>query len=157
MAVNRALVMGPGRSGSRYLSRLLSEELDFYVIHEQTKRFRKGKYVEECDWEEAADWLDEKEFRALSGFCYGWMVHYMRHRIRQLPVICVHRNYESWVKSAGGEKCFEGAKGWPEGAVGAYDFWSMYESLMGSVPAPVLHLKMSELDDCLPKIKELLS
>lgn len=107
------LVMGPGRSGSHFLANTV-RTMGFETIHEDTGKWRKGKHIEDCDWEGAADWLKGGK-RALCGFPYGLMVHYLRHRIKDLPVICVHRSYEEWYKSAGGTPTVKDATSYPRG------------------------------------------
>ena len=151
--MNPTLVMGPGRSGSRFLTDVL-RSMGYCAVHEHSGRWRAEKYIDECDWEGAAEWLGGGQLRALSGFPYGLMVHYLRYKIPDLRVIAVHRPYDEWVKSAGRKDGTKvgGARGWPRNLRDKEHYWGLYEHLMLSVAPPVLHLTMAELNDCKPLV-----
>jgi hypothetical protein len=152
--MSRLLVMGPGRSGSKYMNAMMLS-LGFESLHESSMMFLNGKYIHNCLWENAATWLEEKDNRALSGFPYGLMVAYLRYKIPKLQVICVHRSKHEWTNSRSAMGWMPSrASFWPEGLRDKEHYWDIYESLMQSVAPPVLHLKMKELDDCKPQVKQ---
>lgn len=151
------LVMGPGRSGSRYMNDMM-KTLGYESIHEVSRKFREGKYIEDCDWEGAGDWLSQKDKkRALCGFPYGMMVHYLRHRIPGLHVVCVHRDKASWLVSSGGNVKVGSAQSYPMNLRDKEHYWELYEHLMWSIAPPVLHLEMKDLNTCKPKVIELIA
>lgn len=151
--MSRVLVMGPGRSGSNYLCDMLNE-LGFETIHEHTRKFRgeQKSFLEDCHWNDAAQWLTGDN-RALCGFPYGFMVYYLRHRVQELRVICVHREKDNWLKSVGKSEVGN-ATSWPRGLKSIEEYWEIYEHLMLSVTSPVLRLTMKDLDGCKPTVKQ---
>lgn len=154
--VSRVVVMGPGRSGSKYMRKMMWT-LAFDAIHEGDPRgtFTGGKYVDDCDWEGALAWLQKMDRRALVGFPYGFMVYYFRHHIPDLRVICVHREEDDWEKSQSKYvKTAAGATGWPRGMKNFKQYWTLYEHLMASISPPVLHLDMKDLNKCKSRIAE---
>jgi len=126
------------------------------AVHEASGQHRKGRYVEECDWHGAAKWLIEKDNRALCGFPYGLMVHYLRHRVLDLRVICVRRDKETWLQSVG-KAAVDKSMSWPRNIQSKEHYWQIYENLMLSVTPPVLHLTMGDLDDCKPRVEAFIS
>ena len=151
----RALVMGTGHSGSRYLRDMIIK-FGFEVIHEISKKFRDGKYLEDCDWEGAANWLNEKDRRVLCGYPYGFMIYYLRHVVGDVRVICVHRPLEQW-KVRGSSGPIDKAASYPRGLTSHEHYWNIYENLMNSVTPPVLHLEMKDLNSCSTRVREFIS
>lgn len=148
--------MGTGHSGSRHLAEVLPG-LGFYVVHEMNRMFRGGGDISTCDWEGAGDFLVKDPANALVGFPYGLMVHYLRYRIPDLPVICVHRKLEAWLKATGGNDNITGAMSYPRNLRDKTHYWELYEHLMLSVAPPVLHMEMEDLNDAKALIKAFLA
>jgi hypothetical protein len=153
--------MGPGRSGSKYIHQML-RDMEIETIHESSGSFRGQRHtkLEDCDWVAAGEWITGDR-RALCGYPYGFMVHYLRTRVRGLNVICVHRDKASWMISCGAydpeeRVTLETTTSYPEGLSSLEHYWDIYEHLMWSVPDPVLHLEMDDLSDAKPLIEEMM-
>ena len=154
----KALVMGPGHSGSKYLKAMLIE-MGYEVTHEMTGKFRgpAGSSLEQCDWQGAAKWLKGADHRILCGFPYGFMVDYLRHHIPGLRVICVCRSKKAWMASGATSGVIESTTSYPAGIESYEQYWDIYTHLMFSITPPILQLNMADLNECQPRIEEFLS
>ena len=176
--MSRALVMGPGSSGTQTMASLL-ENMGLEVIHEGSMMFRlpglidpekcrqlkqehpdalQGMPLENCDWEAAGEWLAASGGRALVGFPYGFMAYYLRHCVPKLPIICLHRPKESWTKSVKSKGWrVDIADTWPIGIDTFEEFWSIYDHVMKSICSPVLHIELKDLSKSVGRIRGFLN